>query len=126
MENEIRKANNAGLVTATGAAAGDLLHTIPIGRTVKLKKIMANAAVPGTLSFGTLNRIPGAPIFAAMLPLLAVIPGDNEWLETEIPGVEWVNDTTIDATGVLGRTGDIRVVAAAGVVIRLEVAEKGA
>ena len=130
----IRKAGNAGLVptTAPGAPApGDLLHTIPIGRTTRITKILAfngtGANVP--LLFGTNDRaVPGA--FVQLLPDLVAINGfDNEWTEEELPTVEFASDTSWLAAG---RTGDIRVVAGtvavpvAGVNVLIEVGEYGA
>jgi len=120
----IRKAGNAGLVTATGG--NDLLHTMPSGRTGKIVKIMAYNATGAnvTLQFGTLDRATPAA-FVQLLPTLVAINGfDNVWEEDEIPSVEFASNAT---TGANGRTGDIYVLAsAAGVVVSIEVEEEGA
>lgn len=127
----IRKAGNAGLVTTTAVVNGNLLHTMPVGRTCRITKIMAynttGADLP--LLFGTRDRAV-APALVQLLPDLVAIAGlDNEWLEEEIPGVEFASDTSLLAAG---RLGDIYVVAGtvaipvAGVIIVLEVEEYGA
>ncbi len=129
----IRKANNAGLA-ATTAGGNVLLHTLPVATTVNsaprsayIRKIMAYNNTGGlvTLQFGTLNRNPAGAAFVALFPLLAAINGlDNEWLEWEIPAIEFISWPALTAAG---RTGDIYVLAAtAAVQISLEVEEFGA
>lgn len=130
----IRKAGNAGMVatTAPGAPApGDLLHTIPIGRSTRITKILAfnNTGANVPLLFGT-NDLVVPAAFVQLLPDLVAINGlDNEWIEEELPAVEFAPDTT---PGAAGRTGNIVVVAGtvavpvAGVDIVIEVEEYGA
>jgi len=126
--NAIRKAGNAGLVTTT--AGNDLLHTLPTAitprgpRTAIITKIMAyNPGANATLQFGTLDRTVAGALFVQLLPILvAVGTWDNEWLETEIPPIEFASNTTIGANG---RVGDIYVLSSlANVDIVIEVAEK--
>lgn len=127
--NAIRKAGNAGLVTTT--AGNDLLHTLPVAvvprgaRTAIITKILAYNNTGGnvTLQIGTLDRTVGGALFVAMLPILVAINTlDNEWLEPDIPAIEFASNTTVGANG---RVGDIYVLAsAAAVTIVIEVAEK--
>lgn len=123
-----RKANNAGLVPTTVVATGNLCHTLPIGRSARITKIHAYNPTGGpvTLQFGTWDRNPAGAAFVALMPILVALATlDNEWLEREIPPVEWQNNTT--PTALAGRTGNIYVVAnAATVVISLEIEEFGA
>jgi hypothetical protein len=134
MNNErayIIKAGNAGLVTTT--AGNDLLHTLPIATTAAvtgarsaiITKIMAynNTGANVTLQFGTLNRA-AAPAFVQLLPTLVAINGfDNEWIETEIPAVEFMSWPQLTAAG---RLGDIYVLASvAAVLVLIEVKEIG-
>lgn len=126
----IKKAGNAGLVTTT--AGNDLLHTLPIATTPRgpktaiITKILAYNATGGnvTLQFGTLDRTVAGAIFVQLLPILVAINAlDNEWLEEELPSVEFASNTTIGANG---RTGDIYVLASAAAVdIVIEVGEIG-
>lgn len=119
-----RTANNQGVFTTT--AGNDLLHDLPVGRSVRITKIHAynNTGADVTLQFGTLNRNPAGAAFVALMPIFVAIDTlDNEWSETDIPAFEFVNDTTATAAG---RVGDIYVLAsAAGVVMSLEVEEFG-
>jgi len=118
----IRKANNQGIVTTT--AGNDLVHDLPTGRTVKIRKIMAynNTGANVTLQFGTLNAVPA---FVALFPLFVAIDTlDNQWTETEIPEVEFALNTSAAAAF---RLGDVFVLAsAAAVTLILEVEEYGA
>lgn len=118
------KANNGGVFTTT--AGNDLLHTLPTDRSAKIVKIMCYNNTGGnvTLQFGTLDRDPAGAAFVALLPIFVAINTlDNEWAETEIIGVEWVNATAVTAAG---RTGDIYVLAsAAGAIVSLEIVEIG-
>ena len=119
----IRKANNqpvaaGGLVTTT--AGPDLCHTLPVARTVKIRKILwsNNTGALETLIFGTQDN---AAVWVPLFPTIACLNGfDNELLEEDIPEVEFVNDRTPAA----GMTGNILVQASAvGIIIRLEVEE---
>ena len=125
------KGVNAPLVTTGAVANGTLVHTLPTGRTCKITKICAyndtGADLP--LLFGTRDRAV-APAFVQLLPdLLAVNGFDNEWTEQDLPAVEFAPNTSALAAG---RLGDIYVVAGtviapvAGVIIVIEVQEKGA
>lgn len=132
----IRKAGNAGLVTSTATANGDLLHALPTlaiagPRTCRITKILAynNTGANLPLLFGTRDRSV-APLFVQLLPDLVAINGfDNEWPEEEIPAVEFAADTSLLTAG---RLGDIYVVVGtvavpvAGVIISIEVEEFGA
>lgn len=117
-------ANNQGVFTTT--AGNDLLHDLPTGRSAIITKIHAynNTGGNRTLQFGTLDRTPGGALFVALLPIFVAIDTlDNQWLETDIPPVEFVNNTTPTAAG---RVGDIYVLCdLAGVVVSLEVVEYG-
>lgn len=129
----IIKAGNAGVVPMT--AGNDLLHTMPTRaiagpRTARIFKIMCYnvSGANRTLQFGTLDRNPAGAAFVALLPIFVAINGiDNEWLETEIPAVEWRSDETPTAAG---RVGDIYVlcdaVGAAAATVQIEVEEFGA
>ena len=123
-----RKVNNVGLVSTTVVATGNLCHTLPTGRSCRITKIMAYNPLGAdvTLQFGTWDRNPAGAAFVALMPIFVAIDSlDNEWLETEIPSVEWENNTT--PTAAAGRTGNIYVVAsAATVIISLEIEEIGA
>ena len=129
--NAIRKAGNAGLVTTTVVATGNLCHTLPTAvtprgpRTAIITKIMAYnpAAANATLQFGTWDRTVAGALFVQLLPIFVAIGTlDNEWLETEIPPIEFASNTTVGANG---RVGDIYVLAsAANVDIVIEVKEK--
>lgn len=119
----IRKANNqpiaaGGLVTTT--AGPDLCHTLPVGRTVKIRKIMYynNTGADETLIFGTQDN---AGVWIPLFPAINCLNGfDNEIREEDIPEVEFVNDRTIAA----GMTGNILVQGSAvGITVRLEVEE---
>lgn len=134
----IRKGGNAGLVTTTAPAPpapGDLCHTMPTRaiagpRTGRITKIMAynNTGANLPLLFGTNDRV-AVPAFVQLLPTLLAINGlDNEWLEEEIPAVEWISNET---AGAAGRNGNIYVVAGtvavpvAGVIVQIELEEFG-
>lgn len=132
-EGYIRKAGNGGaiaaatvpcLVTTTGAAAGDLLHTCPTGRSFVVTKIVWYQAtgVGIVMVFGTRNNA-AVPAIVPMLPSLLALTGIPGLLtEEEIPAVEFqVNN----AVAPLGRDGNLYVVAAAGVLVSVEVAEWG-
>ena len=125
----IRKAGNAGLVTMT--AGNDLLHTLPTGtapvsgKSVILTKILAYNTTGGnvTLQFGTLDRTVAGALFVALLPIFVAIDTlDNEWIESGIPAIEFISNTTVGANG---RVGDVYVLAsAAAVTVAIEVLEK--
>lgn len=121
----IRKVNNAGLVTTTVVAIGNLCHTMPtvVPTTVIIRKIMwsNNTGNNETLIFGTRdNQV--APGWVPLLPTIRCINTfDGELTEEELPEIEFVVD---GRAGVAGMTGDISVVAsAAGILVRLEVEE---
>jgi hypothetical protein len=115
-----RKANNAGLVTTT--AGPDLCHTLPLGRTVKIKKVMwyNNTGAAQTLIFGTQTNVAGwVPLFPT---INCVNTMDGELMEWELPDVKFQFDTTAAA----GTTGNILVQGSAvGILVRLEVEELG-
>ena len=119
------KENNQGPFTTT--AGNDLLHILPANRSAIIVKIMCynNTGANVTLQFGTLNRNPAGAAFVALMPIFVAIDTlDNQWLEREIPAIEFVNDTTATAAG---RVGDIYVLAsAAAAVVSLDVVEFGA
>ncbi len=121
----IIKPGNAGLVTTTGGGVADLCHTLSLTRSLIITKIMAYNATGAnvTLQFGTLNRAtPAVFVPGGLLPIFVAINGlDNEWLEEEIPAVEFMSWPQATAAG---RTGDVYVVGgAAGVVVQIEVKE---
>ncbi len=127
----ISKAGNAGLIITTGG--NDLCHTLPVAsfangaaRSAVITKITAynNTGANVTLSFGTLDRTPAGGLFVALLPLRVAINGlDNEWLERQIPAVEFISWPQPTAAG---RIGDIYVLASAAlVVVQIEVKEFG-
>ena len=126
----IRKAGSAGLVPTTAATNGDLLHALGTGRTARITKILAynNTGANVPLLFGTRDRSV-APLLVQLLPDLVVVNGfDNEWVEAEIPAVEFIPNLSLLA---VGRLGDIYVVAGTvaipvvGVIISIEVEEYG-
>jgi len=124
----ILKQNNAGRLAAGTTGGNDLLHTMPTGRTARIVKIMAYnpGGANALLQFGTLDRNPAGAAFVQLLPIFVAIAGlDNEWLETEIPFVEFASDTT---PTVAGRTGDIYVLEAGALAVDviLEIEEFGA
>jgi len=126
------KAGNQGLVNST--AGNDLLHTLPVAavlnqtgpRSASISKIMAYNNTGGnvTLRFGTLDRNPAGAAFVQLLPtLVAINTFDNEWMESEIPFVEFISWPVATAAG---RTGDIYVItSAAAVLVSIEVKEYG-
>lgn len=121
------KANNAGLVVTTLVAVGNLCHTLPIGRTAKITKIMwyNNTGALQTITFGTWDNTLPASLFVALFPAIDCVNNmDGELTEEEIPPVEFVLDTRLAA---LGATGDIYVLGSvANIQVRLEIREKGA
>ena len=132
LKTGLRKPGNIGVVATTIVANGNLLHTMPTRaiagpRTARITKIMCYVppAVGAnvTLQFGTRDRTVGAA-FVPLLPIFVAINAlDNEWLETEIPNIEWISN---ESAGAAGRTGDIYVLAdAATATIQIEVEEYG-
>lgn len=122
----IRKANSAGLVTAT--AGPDLVHTLGIARsavprTAIIRKILAYNNTGGniTIQFGTINAVPG---FVGYLPILLVVNGlESIWTEEDIPAVEF---SVVTLAGANFRAGNIYLQASAvGVVVSIEVEEFG-
>lgn len=130
----IHKAGNAPLVTTTAPgppAPGDLVHTLPVGRTARITKVCAynNTGANVPLLFGTNDRAVVAAFVQLLPDLVAIDAFDNEWTEEELPAVEFASDRSLLAAG---RTGDIRVVGGtvavpvAGVIVVIEVEEYGA
>jgi len=117
----IRKGNNAGLVTATGGGAEDLLHTIPLNRKVIVRKVMwyNPGAANVLILLGTYNT---ALAFVQVLPTIIAIPGlSNTMEEEELSNIDFL--LTLDG---VGTTGDIYIQDATvggGLLIRLEVEE---
>lgn len=123
MDNQIgiRMQNSAGLVTTT--AANDTVHTTSIGRTARLRKILAynNTGANATIRFGTLDA-QAVPVFVPLLPTLLLINTfDRSITEDELPLIVWQFN---QSAGALGRSGNIIVVASiAGVLISCEIEE---
>lgn len=126
MKQGIRIPNNAGLVTTTLAAAnGDLVHTLSVGRTAKLRKVMwsNNTGAGGFIQFGTVT---GTPAFVGLMPLITCPNGfDGELNEADLPVVEW--KVWVNAAVVANaRTGNITVQSTiAGILVICEVEEIG-
>lgn len=126
----ILKANNQpiaarGLVTTVLAPAVALCHSLPTNRTAIIRKVMwyNPNLVNVTLIFGTVDNAV-APAFIPLLPTIVAIAGLDGWYEeTHLPDVEFVNDRT---AGALGMVGNIYVQATAiNVLVRLAVEEFG-
>lgn len=127
----VLKANNQPIATrgllTTAAPGPDLIHTLPVGRTAIIRKIMYyNNIANSTLTFGTLTN---AGVWFPLFPPIDVIVTFADWVEeTQIPDVEFANDRTALAGGV---TGNIHVLAGvagvglAGILVRLTVEEFG-
>lgn len=122
----IRKANSAGLVTAT--AGPDLLHTLStnrsgVTRSAIIRKVLAynNTGANITIQLGTITAVPA---FVALLPVLLVINGmENIWQEGELPCVEF---SVVNLAGANFRAGNIYLQASAvGVVVSIETEEYG-
>ena len=113
--------NSAGLVTTTAVATGDLVHTLSVGASAKIRKIMwsNNTGANMTLIFGTNTN---AGVFAPLFPTITAINGfDGELTEDEIPEVIFNVDRT---PAPLGATGLIYVLSsAAGALVRIAVEE---
>ncbi|MFA5401214.1 MAG: hypothetical protein WC359_12275 [Dehalococcoidia bacterium] len=132
----LRKAGNAGWVTTTVAAGGDLLHTLPVrlaagqgGRTLIIRKLVVYQVTGANQSIfiGTRDN---AAAFVQLFPTLVAINAiDTIWTEEELPAVEFVRNT---AAGAAGRLGDVYVIAGAigvpviGTQVLVEVEEFGA
>lgn len=125
------KANNQpvatrGLLTCAAVTPlSDLLHSLPLGRTVKITKIMYFNPTLANITFilGTWDNTVPVGGWVGLFPTILTILGvGNMWIEAEIPPIEFVNDRTALAAGM---TGDIRIqCSAVGLIIRLEVREK--
>lgn len=120
----VRKPNNAGLVVTT--AGPDLLHTIPLLRTVKVVKVMwyNNTGALANIILGTVdNAVPAG--WVPLFPTIACVNTfDGELEEALCPDIEFINDRQ---AGALGMTGSIWVQGSvAGILVRLEVEEFGA
>lgn len=124
MRKGIVKPGNAGVVPTTGGGIADRCHILALGRSLVITKIMAYnpTAANVTLQFGTMDRV--VPTFVPLFPLLVAISLlDNEWLEEEIPVVEFISWPQVTAAG---RTGDVWVIGSAALVqVQIEVREIG-
>jgi len=111
-----------GLVITLGAAATDLIHQVPLGRSFYVTKIMWYSAVFATLVFGTLSNA-GVPAMVQMFPqqqALATIPGGLG--EADLTDVEFMLNSQALPNG---WDGNLYVTSSvAGVQISCEVAEK--
>ena len=109
-----------GLVTTLGAAAIDLIHLIPVGRSFYVTKIMWYSAAFATLVFETLsNALAAVPMFPTQ-QALAGIPGGLG--EQDLVGVEFMLNSQAVPNG---WDGSLYVTSSvAGVQISCEVAEK--
>jgi hypothetical protein len=128
----IRKANSAGFITSTGG--NDLVHTLGtnrsgVRRTAIIRKIMANnlTGVNQTIQFGTQDTTAPVALFVPYLPPLLVLSGvDSEWIEDEIPAVEFSVVLTVPSVAANNREGNIYLFAsAAGVMVSIEIDELG-
>jgi len=122
----ILKANNAGLVTTTAVAIGDLCHTLPVAaqaRTAIIRKIMwyNNTGAAATLIFGTRDNV-GVGAWVPLFPTINCVNGmDGELMEDELPEIEIVRDTS---AGAAGTNGNIYVVSSVALIlVRLTVEE---
>jgi hypothetical protein len=129
----ILKANNQpvatrGLLTTAAAAVPDLIHTLPIGRTLIVRKIMwyNNTGFDTILTLGTLTN---AGVWFPLLPaVVALNTFGGAWQEADLPDVEFANDRTAGAGGVTGNVyvqAGVAGVGLAGVLVRLSVEEFG-
>lgn len=118
-----------GIVTTTAAAATDIIHLLPTGRSFYVLKLMwyNTLGVNMTLLFGTLSNA-GVPALVQMFPTqqaLAGVPGGLN--DADLVGVEFMLNS--QAAGA-GWTGDLYVesyvagVITAGCQISAELAEK--
>lgn len=122
-------ANNAGLVTTTGAATLDLVHTLSPGRSALIHNFHAynNTGLQQTIIIGTQDNS-GVALFVPLFPAITCPNGQDTILtEDELLQVEFRIDR--QAT-VNGRTGNICIVASAagagGVfTVRMTIAEIG-
>lgn len=106
-----------GLLTTT--AGPDLIHSIPLRRTFKIRRVIwsNNTGANETLIFGTLTN---AGVWVPLLPTITAITGFHD--TEDLPDVEFVNDRAA-----VGMTGDAYVQASAvGLLVRLQVEEFGA
>jgi len=117
--------NNAGLVTCTGAAGGDLVHTLGTGHTARLVKIAWSNRTggDGTLIFGDVD---GAGTWVPFLPTITCLTGfDDCYRETEIADAVWqLVRLATGAAVTTQRTGNIRVVGTAGILVRCTIEER--
>ena len=113
-----------GLVITQGAAATDMIHLIPTGRSFYVTKIMWYQATGGniTLVFGTLSNA-AVPAMVQMFPTQLAINGiPGGMLEDELVGVEFMLNSQATPNGWDGSFYVTSSVAA--VRINCEVAEK--
>lgn len=112
-----------GVVTTTGPAAADVLHTIPIGRSFYVRKILWYQATGLTLTLliGTLSNA-GIPALIQVFPTFAatnLIHGGVA--EEDLPLYEFM----VNSVPLVGWDGSLYVTSSvAGVLISVEVAEK--
>ncbi len=125
----ILKPNNIGLVTTTLVAIGNLCHTLPLGRTAMIRKIMwyNNTGALETITLGTWDNTPAPALFVPLFPNITCMNTfDGELQAEEIPNVIFELNLTPVALG-NGTTGNIYVLGSvAGILVRLEVEEFGA
>lgn len=125
----IRKANSAGLVPTT--AGPDLLHTIPVGRSFKVRKVMVYNPNAFNVAFqlGT-QDLALVPAFVQLMPDLVAlglpVPIDSEWQELDLPNIEFML-TPVSAVVPLGQSGDLYVqetlAVGVGLLVSVEVEE---
>lgn len=125
----IRKANSAGLVTTV--ANPILLHTIPVGRSFMVRKVIVwnpNAFnVAFQLGTQDLALVPAfIQLFPDMVALGLPVPIDSEWQELDLPNLEFIL-MPISALAPLGQSGDLFIDETLGVgvglLVRVEVEE---
>jgi len=108
-----------GLVITIGVLS--LLHTLPVGRSFYVTKIMwYNPGVAATLAFGTLSN---AAALVPMFPLQNALAGLNgALLEEELTAAEFMLNSTAAPNG---WDGNLYVAASIALIqITVEVAEK--
>jgi hypothetical protein len=125
MEKGIMMQNNAGLVTGTAVATGDLVHTLSLGRHAYLRKVMwsNNTGGNGTLIFGTQDA-QAVPAFVALFPTITCLNGfDGELTEAELPDIKFILNRAALAAG---RSGNIYVLTSvAGILVACTIEEIG-
>lgn len=111
-----------GIVTTTGAAATDMIHQVPLGRSFYVRKLMWYQVTGGniTLVFGTLSN---AGVMVQMFPTQLALSGIPGGLgEADLVAVEFMLNSQAAPNG---WTGSLYVTSSvAAVDISCEVAEK--